>query len=480
MRKSNVKGFYGLLIFSLVLLFNPNVNVIDPLPDFIAWFILAKLFERAADSAPYFEEARADFVKLAWINFFKIPALMLIIFIRGKNFGDNDIYALVSFVFAVLETLLVIRATKNIFTALFYVGERTSASSLITPFQYPVCKSRLMSPDLLRGFTYFFVVCKSILYTLPDMFLLTRISKTTGQIMTISKYYPFVLVFSQILGITVGAIWLSRVIKYAKAVKDEGEFENALISLRSNESAVKFSAKSKIRSLCFALTLISVSSFFMLELAFDNFNRIDILPNFIFGIFLTIAIYIFKNGIESDKTAILSGIAFISVSLASYIVSARFLSVYNYTDLLTETSAQKFYIWVQILSVAEFLFHTAFLVLSVRALNRFIKSNTGIVGFDGDSSKLDKQFHNELFKKSYIFAGLGIASSLAKCVNVILNRYVKVIYTDIADTQIPTITSSPLPWFNIVVTACAVLFIGYTLYYTSTLKDEVRLKYENE
>ena len=474
------KRFYGLLIFSLVLLFNPNINVIDPLPDFIAWFTLAKLFERAADSAPYFEEARLDFIKLGWLNFLKIPALLLIFFIRGKNFGDNDIFALVSFIFAVAETLLVIRAAKNIFTALFYVGERSSASSLITSFPSPVCKSRLMSPDSLRGFTCFFAICKSILYTLPDMFLLSRISKTTGQIMTISKYYPIVLIFAQLLGITVGAIWLSRVIKYVRAVKNEGEFESALASLRNNEGTVKFSAKSKIRSLCFALTLICVSSFFSLELIFDNFNKIDILPNFILGMFFTLAIYMLRNGVKADKVSLLSGVAFTAVSLISYIASAKFLTAYNYSDLIADTSAQKAYLWVQIFSVIEFLFLAAFLIVSTRSLNGFIKSNTGITGFDGNDLKLDKQYHKELFKKSYIFAGLGITAGLAKCVNVILNRYVKLLYTDIADTAIPTIAASPAPWFNIVVTATAVLFIGYTLYYVSTLKDEVRLKYENE
>ena len=42
----------GWLIFAVVMLFNPNVNLIDILPDFIGYFILAKFFERAADSAP--------------------------------------------------------------------------------------------------------------------------------------------------------------------------------------------------------------------------------------------------------------------------------------------------------------------------------------------------------------------------------------------------------------------------------------------
>ena len=46
------RSSFGLVVFALILLFNPNINLIDALPDFIAYFILAKVFLPAADSAP--------------------------------------------------------------------------------------------------------------------------------------------------------------------------------------------------------------------------------------------------------------------------------------------------------------------------------------------------------------------------------------------------------------------------------------------
>ena len=57
MDKRKSGGYFPALVISLLLLFNPNVSIIDPLPDFIAFFILARLVERAADIAPHFEEA---------------------------------------------------------------------------------------------------------------------------------------------------------------------------------------------------------------------------------------------------------------------------------------------------------------------------------------------------------------------------------------------------------------------------------------
>ncbi len=261
MENINKKKFYGLLTFSLVLLFNSNINLIDILPDFIAYFILAKLFERAADSAAYFEEARSGFVKLAWLNFAKIPAFILILLIRGGNAADNDVFALFSISFGVIEAILSIGAAKNIFAALFHLGDRTDAAATILPIESPICKKRALSPQAIKEYTYFFIICKSIIYWLPDMFLLTRITET-GHIVTISTYYPYVLIIAQLLGTFVGAIWLMRIKKYAKAIYEEGEFTNALSKLASEDTSFKFTAKVKTRSINSLLTFVAAAAFF--------------------------------------------------------------------------------------------------------------------------------------------------------------------------------------------------------------------------
>ena len=119
--KNKTNRAYGLLIFSLVLLFNPTSNLVDILPDFVAWFILARLVERAADSAAYFEEARRSFVRLGWFNIAKIPAFLLAFVIKSQNAMDNDVMVLASFTFAVCELVLIIPAINNIFAALFHL-----------------------------------------------------------------------------------------------------------------------------------------------------------------------------------------------------------------------------------------------------------------------------------------------------------------------------------------------------------------------
>lgn len=42
------------------------------------------------------------------------------------------------------------------------------------------------------------------------------------------------------------------------------------------------------------------------------------------------------------------------------------------------------------------------------------------------------------------------------------------------------VTSSALPWFGVVISIASASFIGYTLYFTKLVREEVELKYTNK
>ncbi len=476
MDKKSRKKFYGLLIFSIILLFNPNINIFDPLPDFIAWFILAKLFEKAADSAVYFEEARVSFLKLGWLNIAKLPAFLVILMVRGENVHDNDVYALMSLTFAIVEAIFVIQAIKNIFAALTHLGERTSAVSLIKPFPLSKRGLRTMPVDTLRGYSYFFAICKSTLYALPDMFLLTRVSES-GQILTASRYYPHALILAQVLGLIVGVVWLIRILKYVNSVYKEGLFNEALEFTATEDTELKFETKRKIRVLSFSLTLMAVASIFMLEISLDDFKQVNILPSFMFGIFLIASFYTMRKYISKNIALYISGFLFIAISALAYTFSTIFHSSYEYIDLINNANARESYLWVQIFGIAEFIVLSLFLILSSRTLKSFILTNTGLSPDSNRYLRMEKEYHLSLIRKAYILTGIGILAALAKCVNIFLNRDVQFVFTNINEVMI---AASPIPWFNLVVTVTAVAYIAYSIYFTSALKEEVRMKYTIE
>ena len=473
--------FCSLLIFSVFLLFNPNISVIDYFPDFIAWFILAKLFEKAADSSPYFEEARINFVRLGWVNIGKFISLFLIMLIRSKTL-DNDVFALFSFTFAVFEVILSLSAVKNLFAALYYLAERSDASALIAPFRLSKRRPRTLTVDALREFTYFFLIIKSVLSVLSDLFLLTKVSES-GQIVSISGFYPYVLILSQITGLVLGIVWFSRMNSYIKANSSEGKFHDALTSVAGSgfeKSTKKYERNLKIRKINSAISALVVSAFFTLELIFDNFNEINILPHPIYAISLIVAVYLLSKHTKRAKGSYIAGAGYFLISLAAYIISIIFHTKYDYSNLIDTVSAKKLYLLIEIFGILEFVSLTVFILLICRTLVNFVYANTGVSADSERYSVSDRVFHNIYLKKTYTLTVLAVMAGFTKCVNLFLSADVQLIFTDITDITQPVIYASVLPWFNLVVAFMSIIYIAYSFYYASELKDEIKIKYETE
>ncbi len=480
MNKQNEKKCCGMIIFCLVFLFNPTINLIDIMPDFIAWFLLAKIFERAADSAAYFEEARVSFLRLGWINLAKIPAFFLVAYLRSKNPMDSDILALASLVFATLEIIFIIPAVKNIFDAVFHVGERSDAKALITPINANRDPAHPLTPESVRGLTLLFLITKSILSTFPDFFLLTS-ETDSGYIVTVSRYYPIVLIISILFGLLLGALWLSKCIKYIKRIHAEGLFFDALESIATESSKEKFEAKIKIRKIKFSLTLLAISSFMSLELIFDNFHGINILPRFIYGIFMITSILFVGKHAKQRTMPMISAILYTLFAAAAFFANVSFLSKYEYLDLTANKAAADAYFLVELFGTLELIALVAMMIMIARyLLTDFIRTNTGTSPNSERYRRTEKEYHRSLIKKAYILSSFGILGGIARFVNIFLNREVQLIFSDITDMTRPSFSASALPWFNLVVTATAIIYIGYSLYYTSVLKEEVDMKYTFE
>ena len=464
------------LFLSLVFLFNPNINIIDFLPDFVAYFILAHLMEKAADSAPYFEEARRASIKLAWISFAKIPAFFLVFFIRSNNTLDNDVFAMAGTVFAVLEIIFLISLIKNISSALFYLGERGSAAALITPFPISKNGQREMRPEDLRTYTVMFAICKCLLYALPEFLLLSG-TTSSGVLMPapLSRFYPITLLIS----ITLGFI-ISRAKKYVRAILLEGKFTSSLKFLARADSEKKFETKVKLRSVKSSLSLLAISTVFFFKLALKETEMINVLPHFLFGVLFLIALYkLKKHSTASFKPVFFSGILYSVVSLIYFVLSVNFLSKYDYSNLINNPAVKGAYIPVIILAVIEFISFTAFAILSARFVYGFIYSNTGVEPTSERYKRTEAGYHAEIKKKCNIMIGSGILAALVNCIDVILYYNAQKILSDVNDTAVTVITSS-VPWFNVIITVSTLFFIGYTVYFTGVLKEECELKYSKE
>ena len=168
MTKSKKAKYYIPIIVSLILLFNANIRTIDLLPDFIAYIIILRMLSKVTLRAPYFHEAAEAVKNLLIITVLKLPSQLFISMVQSQNVRDNDIVVLSTLVFSVLEAIFIIKAIKYLFDALFYVGQRTNATSLITPF--PVTKKHSATPEGFRMLTLTFFIAKPFLYLFQRCF----------------------------------------------------------------------------------------------------------------------------------------------------------------------------------------------------------------------------------------------------------------------------------------------------------------------
>lgn len=474
-RKSRV---FPPLVIALVFLFNPNLSIIDILPDFVAFFILARLVLRASDISPYFEEARESFVKLGWLNLAKILGAVVIVVVRRGNTSDGDIITLVSVVFGICECILLIGAANNIFRALFYLGERSSATSLISPFP-PDRHGRSFNADLLLSFTHLFSVIKCLSYALPTILLLTQNPDNTSVTVSPSAYFSSTMLYTAALTLIVGVIWLVRMLRYTSACVRSGDLSRALDEMNSERAEKAYEKKQKIRKISSALTLFAISALFSVELAFDNFHDISLVPNFLIGIFLLIALFRLSDFADT-KYARIAAIVYTAASATFFLFDTRFKLRFDYSDLLTPGEASDAYRTVELLATLELVAFITVLILTVISFRQFIKGNTGLSPESERYSRADREFHGGLMKKTYVTAALAAISMISHFLSIFISGDIRILETELYDHSPVTLYMPSIPWFSLIVAASSIAFIAYTYYFTNLLKEEVRMKYSIE
>ena len=460
------------VIIAFIMLFNPNINLYDVLPDFIGYIILARLFERAADAAPYFEEARAAFVKLAYVSIAKIPAIVIVTTTRMGNVQDHDIVALMTLIFAVLEILFIIPAAKNAFDALLYLGQRTDAQSLIK-------SGSLTSTEALKSFTLVFLIFKSLIYSLPEMLRITRSVEigSTESIMYGSRYYPWAILASLVIGSACGGIWLNRMIKYVYAIKQEGNFFSAIDSMITEEAREAYDERLKKRSVSRSFMLFNICAVLSFDLIFQNYNSIDLIPGFLQGITFTLALVMILHHIPNSRKirsiAMITGIAYISTSAVNYVITLKFLNSFGYSDLLyaSNVAAHKAYATVELISIIETIAYLALIAVCFVTMIKYVRC-TYALHLHSEPDKNDP-YLKEAYMKTIIITAISSLLGLVKLANVFSNGSVRLLFTDSTDVTMPTIVTSYLPWLGTVVTALSIAYTLYSLYYFNYLKNDL-------
>ena len=229
-----------------------------------------------------------------------------------------------------------------------------------------------------------------------------------------------------------------------------------------------------IFSISFKLDL-SVSSLFSFDIAFNNTNGVNILPRFVFVLILLFAAYRLYTSKRLKTALSVTAALYTVLSLLNHYETIVFSDNYDMLELLEREAAREAYMPIKILSVAELVCIIPFIILMAIGFIRFVRSNTGILPNSDGYDKVEASFHKGMVIKSTVLFSLIALINIGKCTDAFLDAEISLLYTHGG-----IIVASVTPWFDFFLIALSALLVIYSFIFLSSVKNEVRFKYDVE
>ena len=118
-KKNNIS--FGLFAVAIVFLFNPNLAIIDPLPDFFGYILLSVALTKVAFLSETLYDAKRAFERMVIIDVGKVISIFWVFGMEAVS-ERNTSLLLWSFIFGVLEIAFAVPAFLKLFEGLSYLG----------------------------------------------------------------------------------------------------------------------------------------------------------------------------------------------------------------------------------------------------------------------------------------------------------------------------------------------------------------------
>lgn len=311
MKNENIR--FGYIITALVFLMNPNINIVDILPDFIGYLLIMRALYAPAAIYPHFRDAYTSFRNLTVISIAKTLSLPVVFIISST---EMTWLLLLAFAFGGLEIFYGVVAFSKLFEGIYYSAERTAGKAVFEGY------------DGARLFAVLFCVFKPIAAFFPELTTLSSSeygTVTESGILSYAKLRIPLMIFAVILTLCVGIAWLVYERKYFKRLLSDDEYISAL-----SEKYSRFSVESPHlvdrRIVLSAVSLFAVGAILALELKLDGINYI---PNFAAAaLFIAGFVRVRKIFPSLAKTGIAASIIYAAASAVSFGYSIFFTAKY--------------------------------------------------------------------------------------------------------------------------------------------------------
>lgn len=475
MNKKKVISF-GFLIVAFIFFANPNISIIDFLPDCIACLMIAFAISKVSDLCDDLSDAKKAFYTLFWITVSKGPALVLLLFIVGKNMNEATMWLLFSFCYAVAETVFGIRAFNAFFGGLAYLGSRNDGGEFIfIPNAAEVSESGGNRKfNILKIFTAVFIVVKSAMFTIPDLVYVYPQDDINPTSLNILRFRPLFIFLGAAVVFAVGAVWLVAVCKYVLHLAKHKSFW-ADMQAKYEEKVLPKTGLFVMRNVHIFAIVIIVALCFSADFYIDEYN---VLPDFISALLFFVGAWVIGKYSGGAKALKITSALYFATAVFTFVAMLMFKTDcfsafgYTYRNVYSNANAARLYmIYAVSNAVTQVAFLSVVFSLASTAM-RIVRMHTGMNSITDVSSSfrtLDKVYASRFNRMRVLSVLVSVASVL---------YFYLMVYFERTETQLGYSYMPKYWWIRIVDFAVGLIFVVHASNVLNDLLGEVEYKYK--
>ena len=310
---------FGQIIAALFFLFNPDISIIDVLPDFIGYMLMTSGLAHLAMINNELEAAYDKFKKMIVVALCKPAALFLLygVFDSSEHASGNLLFA---FSFAVVELIFVLPAYACLFDGILYLSGRRGAKAAFKQ------KGKKTVVEKAKSFTFVFVIAKAACAIIPETLSLTTTEYTDGVTMYLYDFIGHFRLIFFIVALVFGIIWLCREVKFFTAIKNEREFVESL----SESFKEKLETKEGVfiqRNLYRGFLVLIAGALLCIDLHAPDLN---VIPDCIAAIVFGLGAYLLGAYLIGHKKAMIASGVYFAISLIGSFLRISFLNEFGF------------------------------------------------------------------------------------------------------------------------------------------------------
>lgn len=347
----NLKLFFIGLLF----LANPNINIIDIIPDFIGlgivWFSITKISDLSSD----IYIARRGVAKLFWTELAKLLSFIWLIIYSS----DSGFFLVFTFIFTIIELIFFIPTINSFMNGTMILSTKYDGNKSVSSLQ-----------SAGRA-TIVFIILRNILTLLPQLAYL-YIEDGVGYVL--EPYIGIVIILSAFLQLIAGIIWIIKLAGCYNILKTDFLF---LDNMKTDYQENIFPDRSRFIKRSLKTGFMFLGAFVLLSFNIF-FDGKPLIPRCLSAVSCLLMMFVMRKYVKSNFLISVCAAVLGIVSTAAELYARYFASKYYYLGISKSVEAYSMFKKHVILAGINSAVMCVLIILIFIMLLRIISDHTGI------------------------------------------------------------------------------------------------------